>query len=335
MENLDIEQIIWKSLTEKLGEAEAQRLDSWRSENPANEADYQAYIASWQLAGQSEIPVWNTEKALQKLQGRIASGNHPASVHPRSRIPLLKRIASVAAAIFLVTTIGYGIFALTQEEAFLEASALEHDMEITLADGTTAHLKQGATLYYPERFSRSTRMVEMTGEVYFNVARDSQKPFIVTTDRAKVSVLGTAFAVDASREKDRITKLYVTEGKVAFQSKRNDDVQLTVQAGQQATLSGKELKPLKNPEFNDIAWHTHTLEFRNMRSEDAVEDICNYYNVRIDLSGSLIRDCPITAPLPFQDAQLVDVLEIMEVLLTVEIRQTGPDSYAFEGGKCK
>ena len=335
MENLDIEQIILKSLTEKLSEKEQQNLAKWRAENPVNEADYHAYMDSWQQAGQFEIPSWDTEPALQKLQKRIASDNHPAKADTAKKIPLFRRIASVAAVFLLIASIGYGVFSLTQKEALLVVSASDRDLELDLADGTIVHLKQGATLKYPENFNRASRTVEMTGEIYFDVARDPQKPFVVNTDRTKVTVLGTAFVIDASDEQNRVTNLYVTEGSVAFQSKRNDDVKLTVQAGQQARLDGNQLKPIKIPEFNDIAWHTNTLEFRNIRAEDAIEDISEYYHVEINLSGSLVRDCPITAPLPFQDAPLEDVLAIMQVLLNVDIQQAAPGSYVFEGGKCK
>lgn len=335
MENLDIERIILKSLTEKLSEEENQGLAHWRAENPANEADYQAYIASWQHAGQYKTPSWDTEQALQKLQGRITPGNQQTKAGTPKRIPLLRRIASVAAVFLLIASIGYGVFTFIQKPAMLAVSAADHDLELNLADGTIVHLKQGATLKYPENFNRVSRTVEMTGEIYFDVARDPQKPFVVNTDRTKVTVLGTAFVIDASDEQNRVTNLYVTEGSVAFQSKRNDDVKLTVQAGQQARLDGNQLKPIKIPEFNDIAWHTNTLEFRNIRAEDAIQDISEYYHVEIDLSGSLVRDCPITAPLPFQDAPLEDVLAIMQVLLNVDIQQAAPGSYVFEGGKCK
>ncbi len=335
MENLDIEQIILKSLAEKLSEDEVQRLESWRGAHPGNEAEYQAYLTSWDHAGHYSASGWNTERAWLKLQDRIAPENQPVKVHFVKRIPLLRRIGSVAAVFLLLATITYGVFELTQKKAFQSVSALEQDLELNLADGTMVHLKQGATLQYPEEFKRKARMVEMTGQVYFDVARDEQKPFVVTTNRTKVTVLGTAFAVDASDEQNLVTNLYVTEGSVAFQSKRNDDVKLTVQAGQQARLEGNQLRPIKNPEFNDIAWHTNTLEFRNMRTEDAVQDISAYYHVEIDLSGSLVRDCAITAPLPFQDAPLDDVLEIMKVLLDVDIKKTGPGRYVVEGGKCK
>lgn len=335
MENLDIEKIIVKSLSDALSADEQRALNAWRREHEENERAYRQFSAAWRQAGHYSLPAWDDEGALHRLEERMEGKVQTSPARqPARRIQLWKTTASVAAAVVLVLALTF-FLDFSHDPEFISVSATSSDLELELPDGTLIHLQKGAAVRYPDSFNSTERVVEMTGQVYFNVARNQSKPFSALTERARVTVLGTAFVVDASEEQSKVTTLYVTEGKVAFQSRKNEEVVLTVEAGQQAMLSGNMLQPSEDPDFNDIAWHTRTLEFRNVRVEEAVADISACYNVEIDLDQSLVRDCSITAPLPFQDAPLADVLEIMEVLLSVEIEQTGDRSYMLRGGKCK
>ena len=67
--------------------------------------------------------------------------------------------------------------------------------QITLQDGTQVWLNAQSTLTYPSHFSRKNREVKITGEAFFDVAKDRKKPFIVSTQNVHVKVLGTQFNV--------------------------------------------------------------------------------------------------------------------------------------------
>lgn len=68
---------------------------------------------------------------------------------------------------------------------------------VLLADGTTVHLNAGSKLLYPVRFVGKRRIVTLEGEAYFDVRKDEEHPFVVRTRFGEVTVLGTAFNINA------------------------------------------------------------------------------------------------------------------------------------------
>lgn len=70
-------------------------------------------------------------------------------------------------------------------------------MQIRLDDGSQVTLEPGSFLRFPDHFSATKREVFLTGEAFFNVARQPQRPFLVVTDRVVTRVLGTSFRVKA------------------------------------------------------------------------------------------------------------------------------------------
>lgn len=88
---------------------------------------------------------------------------------------------------------------------------------VTLADGTTVWVNGKSTLTFPNRFSSRTRKVELDGEAYFDVRKDPEKQFIVSTaHQSAIKVLGTKFNVKAYKEADEVITTLV-EGKVNFE----------------------------------------------------------------------------------------------------------------------
>jgi transmembrane sensor len=89
------------------------------------------------------------------------------------------------------------------------------DCNITLSDGTRIWLNTESSLQFPRRFTGSHREVYLTGEAYFEVAKDQHHPFVVTTEYYSATVLGTVFDARAYTKKD--AKLVLVEGRVRVQ----------------------------------------------------------------------------------------------------------------------
>lgn len=75
---------------------------------------------------------------------------------------------------------------------------------MTLSDGTIVQLNAGSTLSYPLLFKGKERTVSLTGEAYFEVAKDTKHPFIVEANQMKIQVLGTHFNVKSYEEDNRL-----------------------------------------------------------------------------------------------------------------------------------
>ena len=167
---------------------------------------------------------------------------------------------------------------------------------VILADGTTVHLNAGSKLTYPVRFTGKRRIVALEGEAYFDVVENEEHPFVVQTRFGEVTVLGTAFNVNAYVNASACYTTLV-RGKVQF-SAPNAEV-ITLLPGEQAIVSanGSEKRAVDLEEY--VGWVEGLYVFNNRSLGEIMEtfecwyDIQVYYeteNLRnITYSGSLKR----------------------------------------------
>ena len=153
--------------------------------------------------------------------------------------------------------------------------------QITLPDGSIAHLNSGTLLIYPQKFANDMRSVYLMGEANFDVKKDSQHPFIVKTSHLKVRVLGTKFNVHAYPE-DKKTIATLESGSIVVQKSNDEDI---------ITLSPDEQLEYDNPtgEFNKkiidaslySGWTKGELNFAGMTLKDIFTTIERIYNIHI------------------------------------------------------
>lgn len=148
---------------------------------------------------------------------------------------------------------------------------------LELADGSRVWLNSGSTLKYPVNFAGEERKVEMTGEGYFEVAKNAEKPFIVAVNGVDVRVLGTSFNISAYRE-EVVTTL--VEGKVLL--KRGTD-SVVLSPDQQGVWSkekkGFEIKQVDARGYT--LWKDGIFCFENVDLETILDDMARWYNVNI------------------------------------------------------
>lgn len=151
------------------------------------------------------------------------------------------------------------------------------EFALELADGTRVWLNSESTLKYPVYFAGNRREVVMTGEGYFEVAKDAGKPFIVAVNGVNVRVLGTSFNISAYNEKVVTT---LVEGKVQLQ-KGMDSVTLTPdqQGIWQAGKSGFEVKRVEARNYS--LWREGVFYFEDVDLETILDAMARWYNVNI------------------------------------------------------
>ena len=103
--------------------------------------------------------------------------------------------------------------------------------EIVLPDSTHVWLNAGTKLIYPKQFNRSMRQVYLSGEMFADVRRDEDRPFIVSADRLEVKVLGTQFNLKSYQE-DAKSEVSLVRGKVSVGIKASEmNGKLTLEPG--------------------------------------------------------------------------------------------------------
>lgn len=149
------------------------------------------------------------------------------------------------------------------------------EFSLELADGTRVWLNAESRLRYPVAFMGKERKVEMEGEVYFEVVKNNEKPFIVTVNGVDIRVLGTSFNVSAYQE-EVVTTL--VEGKV--QLKRGDE-QVVLSPNQQAIWSDDKFKVKQVDACNYVLWKEGIFYFEDVDLERILDDMARWYNVNI------------------------------------------------------
>lgn len=164
---------------------------------------------------------------------------------------------------------------------------------LKLQDGTDVWLNASSSIRYPTAFLGKERRVEVTGEAYFEVAKNADMPFRVSVNDpaagkpTEIEVLGTGFDVNAYKdEKDLRTTLLEGSVKVA-----NGAGAETLKPSEQAISSGSQLKKmaLENPE-QTIAWKNGYFEFENADIPTIMRQISRWYDVDVEYQGKGSED---------------------------------------------
>lgn len=149
------------------------------------------------------------------------------------------------------------------------------EFSLELADGTKVWLNAESKLRYPVYFSENERRVEMEGEVYFEVKKNREKPFIVTVGGMNIQVLGTSFNVLAYHE-NVITTLI--EGKIELKKENKNMILLP---NQQASWQNDQFHVKQVDARNYVLWKEGIFYFENANLETILEGMARWYNVDI------------------------------------------------------
>lgn len=154
---------------------------------------------------------------------------------------------------------------------------------LVLADGTRVWLNADSKLHYPVRFGTGEREVCLKGEAYFEVSRDTARPFVVRTEGMNVRVLGTRFNVNSYRDDGR-TYAVLAEGSVEVYNGRGSRL---LRPGQMASTDGEGEEAAIRVDNCDAALHTAWREgqfrFRNTSLTQILKQISRCYDVTIVL----------------------------------------------------
>ena len=185
--------------------------------------------------------------------------------------------------------------------------------QLVLSDGTKVHVNAGSTLRFPEKFiPGQLRKVALTGEGYFEVARNEKAPFIVTTNGLSTEVFGTKFNV-SSYPDDTFSEVVLVEGSVGVfkESDRfNKESGVKLVPNQKAHLKNSDQSVnVSNVKIDQyVAWIDGVLLFKNESFENIMKKLERYYDKKITINYPKIKTEKFTGKF--------DVENLEEVLKT-------------------
>jgi len=194
--------------------------------------------------------------------------------------------------------------------------------QLQMADGTKVWLNSASQLQFPAVFTGNERRVKLSGEAYFEVAKNAKMPFIVEVASSEVKVLGTHFNIRAYADDD-ITPVEATllEGSIKF---THAEKSLILTPGEQVSVGANGVVALsKDVDTDDIiAWKKGFFHFEKRRLDFIMRELARWYDIEVVYKDQ--NDASFFAEMP-KNTNLSDALKALQL--------TGKVKFAVDGKK--
>lgn len=177
--------------------------------------------------------------------------------------------------------------------------------QLLLPDGSKVWLNAASSIRYPIAFTGNERKVEVTGEAYFEVAKDPNRPFKVkVNEETEIEVLGTHFNINSYNNEESINTTLL-EGSVLV---KNSSGKLVLKPGQQARVAGSEkIKLVSDVDVEKVmAWKDGVFNFQDATLQEVMRQLERWYDIdvvyeknipRLEFYGKMGRDLSLAAVL--------------------------------------
>lgn len=307
-----------KYLSGNTSPAEMEELENWVLASPENKQQFVAFKKAWMLAGAAKSEASADVEALWSQTSEKLFGDNKAKVISMKKQKNRTLWWSMAAAILVVIAVSFWLFQNNLKEQPFLAKTENSSQTFDLADGSQVVLNQVSSLRY-ELSEKGERRVELAGDAFFEVAKDSIHPFIIKTPNIEIEVLGTSFYVDA-RQNQPDVQVIVESGKVAVRAASND---VTLGTGEQAIYqkNTQQLVQQRTTDANFSALKTKVLIFKQTPLEQVVFTLNRQYNTNISIDSETLKSCEYSAS--HNNKSLDAILKVMKTTLGVEVEENG------------
>jgi len=328
-EHIEFLDLIVKDLSGELAAEDKRRLMAWIESSEANKQLYNEYSRVWQELGKVEGKT-SREVNLEWKRLEQAIENDPGQIREKPGNSYL--LMRIAASIIIFLSVGVGIFYVLNQGKCYEVVAADKIEQVELPEGSKVSLNLDSRLTYSKKFQSDTREVELKGEAFFEVARDTIRPFVIRAGDVYVEVLGTSFNVKAYENDDHI-EVTVEKGKVAVYRVDDADDRVILVRGEKAVFkkSGEALLAMENENINYKSWKTKRIIFEDTPMSEVVRIVNEIYHADLQIASPALKDCPVTTI--FDNQSLETILNVLESTLNLSITKEG-ESIIIAGEGC-
>lgn len=283
-----------------LGEAntkEGQRVEEWLGESEDHQREFRQLKRRIELGSKRyKYGVFAPRQAIQKVKS-------PAKTH-------YLRILPVAASIIVLI---FGVLWFWNKSSLQETVLLSRTGETKvfyLPDSSRVMLSGDSRLTYNAQFGKTNRELSLRGEAFFQVKRDTSKPFIVETSLIQVEVLGTSFQVIAQKLQAEVA---VEKGrvKVTTQDKKQESILETGMSVKYGKKDGKLMISTKEDKGEQ-----QILKFDNAPLSEVIETLNEYYDSHVTLPADYAT---LRITVVFKEVSLEEAIEIINRTLDIQL----------------
>ena len=319
-----IDNLILKYLEREISNEEKIELYRWVELSESNKLHFKEMQELWLSTEAIWAPEDDTQEALQQFRAKIKNYKR-SHFSPRKYFYYISQFAAIAIIIFGI----YYFF--IKEGAPRHFSCIEMSAGnkgcVTLPDSSIVWLNSGSKLTYPESFSSEERKVHLTGQAYFEVSRQENRPFIVETDDMNIEVLGTRFAVKNYAQDDLIeTALVKGSVKVYFPGASIQPITLT--PAEQVIYSratGKATVYKQDDSSLYHIWAQNKLLLQNCALTDVIKKLGAWYNETIVCDNFSPDSIYVT--LTVRNEPLTEILHTLKTIAPIDFHMANDTVY--------
>jgi transmembrane sensor len=266
-------------------------------------------VTKWkELSNMNDEKEINVDRAWNNVFSRLNESGH-LTENVRGRIISIRssfmRIAAIA---LVILSLGFAAVYLVNPEILSKKITIasgndEKNIEVALPDGSKIFLNRNSEFSYRSNFGSRSRNVTLTGEAFFEIAKDASKPFIIDAGNARVRVAGTSFNV-ITNNGDSAVEVFVETGKVLL-SNNSGSKSIALEPGYVGTINdeitGKGLN--KNPNY--LSWKTGLLVYNGQKLDVVFSDLKRVYNMDIETDDPAILENRWTSPIDNQPQETI------------------------------
>jgi ferric-dicitrate binding protein FerR (iron transport regulator) len=180
--------------------------------------------------------------------------------------------------------------------------------QLIFTDGTKVWLNAASSLRFPTNFEGKERKVELSGEAYFEVAKNKAMPFKVKVNKMEVEVLGTHFNINSYEDESTI-RTTLLEGSVRINQNKNTGI---LKPGQQAqTDQFGAIKIINDADLEEaIAWKEEKFQFGRADIHEVMRQVARWYDVNIEYKGTVSSHFGGTISRNASLSQVLDMLHL-------------------------
>ncbi|WP_339922115.1 FecR domain-containing protein [uncultured Cyclobacterium sp.] len=301
---------IIRFLRRTANQEEQHQVMEWLAEPGAKEAFDEILKAEWDSISPKEEDVTDYQKLLQQIHSRTSvekKSTQFSSIVPWPKI--FKLVACFALLVGSMFLIKKGLDQKEEAPSLTErtiqrSTGSGEKLTLKLPDGTVIILNANSSIRFSSGFGKTNRFIELTGEGYFEIAKDSLRPFQVQTDGIRTTALGTEFNAFA---RDGVYSVALTEGEVAVAS---IDKKVELKPGQRLILdkhNSLSNSRIETFELNEIiGWKEGILTFDRVALKSIFHDLEKWYGINITIEEGYNLNRRVIGT--FQNKNLSDVL---------------------------
>lgn len=233
--------------------------------------------------------------------------------------------AAAACAVIALSITGHQFLSSPDTAANKIASVrtFKKDVRILcLPDGTRVWLNEDTEIEYPSHFSKNERTITLKGEAFFEVKRDTSRPFIITSGPVKTTVLGTSFNIKAYGDKQ--SEVNVRTGKVKVEGAHNTVFLLR---GDQAVYSPETFTVNKNKtKILEPDWKKVLIYVDGLTLEEVIAKLKKEHSFSVNYLEDDLKNLKIQGTLDTRQG-FYEMLQTIAFALEIKIRPTGNNTY--------